>query len=218
MCCDDSKMKPVITIAIVLVVLSFLVGIYFYPQMPAEIDTHWNADGVADGQRSKFTGLFAIPIVSLILLVLFLVIPRIDPKKENIRKFRGHYDWLIFVIMAFMFYIYLLSVFWNLGAEFNFTLLLLPAFTLLFLFIGFVLEKAEPNWFVGIRTPWTLSSEKVWHKTHKLGAKLFKIAALITLFGFVFRSLAIWFVIAPIIVFVLYLIIYSYLEYLKEKH
>ncbi|MFH1802919.1 MAG: SdpI family protein [archaeon] len=210
-------MRPAITVAIVLVVLSFLMGIYFYPQMPPELDTHWGADGEANGQGSKFTALFAIPIVSVILLVLFLVIPKIDPKKENIKKFKGSYEALVFVIVAFMFYLYILYLLWNLGADFNFTLLLLPAFTLLFLFMGFVLEKAEPNWFVGIRTPWTLSSENVWHKTHKLGAKLFKIAALITLFGFVFQGLAIWFVVVPVIAFALYLVVYSYVEYRKEK-
>jgi uncharacterized membrane protein len=210
-------MRPAILIAAVLVLFSFAIGLCLYPGMPARLDSHWNAAGEADGTSSKFTGLFAIPIVSLILFLLFLFIQRIDPRKENIKKFQGYYDVLILVIVMFFLYVYVLSIWWNLGHKFNFGVVLLPAFTILFWFMGLLLEKAKMNWFIGIRTPWTLSSEKVWDKTHKVGSTLFKIAAIITLLGLFFREEAILFVIIPILVFVVYLIIYSYLEYKKEN-
>jgi uncharacterized membrane protein len=210
-------MRPAVIIAAVLVFFSFVVGFYLYPQMPNELASHWNAAGEADGTSSKFTGLFAIPIISLILLLLFLFIPRIDPKRENIKKFERYYDAMILVMIVFFLYVYILSIWWNLGNRFDFGLALLPAFTILFWFIGLMLERAKMNWFVGIRTPWTLSSEKVWNKTHKVGARLFKLAALITLLGLVFREQAILLVIIPVIVFAIYLIIYSYLVFRKEK-
>ncbi|MBS3077209.1 SdpI family protein [Candidatus Pacearchaeota archaeon] len=211
-------MRPAIIIAAVLVFFSFVVGLYLYPNMPATLDSHWNSAGQADGTSSKFSGLFAIPIVSLVLFLVMLFIPRIDPRKENIKKFQGYYDAIVLVMVVFFFYVYVLSIWWNLGWRFNFGIALLPAFTVLFWFMGLLLEKAKMNWFIGIRTPWTLSSERVWNKTHKVGARLFKVAALITLLGLVFRDQAILFVIVPVVVFAIYLIAYSYVEYRRKKH
>jgi len=211
-------MRPAIIIAAVLVFFSFVVGLYLYPNMPATLDSHWNSAGQADGTSSKFSGLFAIPIVSLVLFLVMLFIPRIDPRKENIKKFQGYYDAIVLVMVVFFFYVYVLSIWWNLGWRFNFGIALLPAFTVLFWFMGLLLEKAKMNWFIGIRTPWTLSSERVWNKTHKVGARLFKVAALITLLGLVFRDQAILFVIVPVVVFAIYLIAYTYVEYRRKKH
>ena len=78
------------------------------------------------------------------------------------------------------------------------------------------MENAKRNWFVGIRTPWTLSSETVWNKTHKLGAKMFKIAVLLAFIGFFFGSYAIFFVLIPVLSAAGYLMAYSYFEYQKE--
>jgi uncharacterized membrane protein len=87
---------------------------------------------------------------------------------------------------------------------------------LLFFYIGILCENAKRNWFIGIRTPWTLSSDKVWDKTNKLGGKLFKIAGVVALFGIFFRSYTMYFVLVPAISFAVYTIVYSYLEYRKE--
>lgn len=72
------------------------------------------------------------------------------------------------------------------------------------------------NWFIGIRTPWTLSNEKVWDKTHKVGGKMFKIAGVIALFGFFFRNYALFLTLVPVIFIVIYTFVYSYNEYQKE--
>jgi uncharacterized membrane protein len=79
-----------------------------------------------------------------------------------------------------------------------------------------LLEKAKRNWFIGIRTAWTLSSDTVWDKTHQLGAKLFKVTGLICLVGVFFQQYAFVFLIAPVLLVSLYLVIYSYVEYRKE--
>jgi len=80
-----------------------------------------------------------------------------------------------------------------------------------------LLEKSERNWFIGIRTPWTMSSDKIWHKTHILGGKLFKIAGIIAIIGIFFGKIAFFFIIIPMILFAIYLVVYSYLEYRKLK-
>ena len=204
-------------IIIAIILLSFAVGIYYYPQMPDRIASHWNAQGQVDGYMSKFWGLFLMPIISLGLLLLFILIPGIDPLKSNIQQFRKYFDGFVVLIMVFLFYLYLLTIFWNSGFRFNMITFLSPAFAMLFYYSGILIENAKRNWFIGIRTPWTMSSDKVWEKTHKIGGKLFKIAGIVALGAVFFEKDAIFFVIVPIIIFSIYTFLYSYLEYQKEN-
>lgn len=210
-------MKKINILIILIILFSFGMAVYFYPQMPERIVSHWNSQGEANGNNSKFWGLFLMPLISLIMFLLFLLIPKIDPLKANVEKFRKYFDWFILVLIIFFFYIYVLTIFWNLGYEFNFIGFLIPAFGLLFYFSGILIENAKRNWFIGIRTPWTLSSEKVWDKTHQLGGKLFKVSGIIAFLGILFPELAIYFVLIPIICVSFYLIVYSYLEYRNES-
>lgn len=200
---------------LVMILVQFLIGFYFYPQMPEQMASHWNINGEVDGYMPKVWGLFLLPLVSLGLFFLFALIPKIDPLRENIKKFMGYYEGFIALMIGFMFYIYLLTIFWNIGFVFNMNLRVIPAIGILFFYIGDLLEHSKRNWFVGIRTPWTLSSEKVWENTHRLGGKLFKISGLIAVIGILFGNLAFWFVIIPIISFSVYLVAYSYFEYQK---
>lgn len=203
-------------IILIIILISFAIGIYFYSQMPEKMASHWNTKGQVDGYMSKFWGLFLMPLISLGMFLLFILIPKIDPLKENIKKFRRYFDWFILLIIIFLFYLYLLTISWNLDFRFDFIRFLMPAFGLLFYYAGILIENAKRNWFVGIRTPWTLSNEKVWNKTHQIGGKLFKIAGVVTFLGILFPAYAIFFAIFPIISVSLYLIIYSYFEYQKE--
>lgn len=207
--------KSEVIIAIILLV-SFVIGIFLYPEMPEKMASHWNAKGEVNGYMPKFWGLFLMPIISVAILSLLILIPKMDPLKKNIDKFRKYFDIFIVVIALFLFYLYILTLLWNLGKRFNMTLFLLPAFAVLFYCIGILTENAKQNWFIGIRTPWTLSNEKVWDKTHKLGGKLFKIVALITLVGAIVGKYTILFILIPIILVVIYLFVYSYFEYKKE--
>lgn len=200
-----------------LVVLSFLIGAYFHPQMPERMASHWNAAGEADGYMSKNVALFLLPAVGLFMFVLLIILPKIDPLKENIEKFRNYFEGFIFLIVLFFLYIYLLSIFWSLGNRFDMTIAMVPAMAVLFFYIGILLENAKRNWFIGIRTPWTLSSDEVWEKTHKLGAKLFKASAIIALLGLILRDYAILLLIVPVLLSALYVVVYSYLEFQKQS-
>jgi uncharacterized membrane protein len=206
-------MKRTKIIIFLIIILFFAVGFYLYPAMPENMASHWNAAGQVDGYLPKFWGLFLMPIISLIMALLFLWIPEIDPLKENIQKFRKYFDDFIILMMLFLFYIYFLSLFWNLGQRFNMIYMITPSFAVLFYYIGIMVEKAKRNWFIGIRTPWTLSSEVVWDKTHQIGGKLFKISALLVLVGIFFGRYAILFIIMPAILTAIYTFIYSYFEY-----
>jgi uncharacterized membrane protein len=208
------RKSEIIIIGIVLI--SFAIGIYVFPEMPQKIASHWNSQGEVNGYMSKFWGIFLMPIISVALFLLFLIIPRIDPYKSNIEKFRKYYDNFILLIIVFLFYIYILTIFWNMNYRFNMITLLSPAFAILFYYSGVLIENAKMNYFIGIRTPWTLSSEKVWDKTHKIGGKLFKIAGIIAIFGILFQSYAIFFILVPMLLAAIYSVVFSYIEYQKE--
>lgn len=210
-------MKKTNIIIIIVILISFAIGIYFYSQFPDRIASHWNIKGEVDSYMSKFWGLFLMPIILLGLWLLFLLIPRIDPLKKNIEKFRKYYNGFVVLISLFLFYIYLLAIAWNTGMRFDMGRAMVPAMGILFYYIGILLKHAKRNWFIGIRTPWTLSSDKVWEKTHEIAGKFFKIAGVIAILGIFFPQWVFLFVIIPVILFAIYIIVYSYFLYQKEK-
>lgn len=203
-------------IMLITIILSFLLSIYFYPKLPESIASHWNMFGEADGYTSRIWGVLLMPIILVIALVLFILIPKIDPLRANIEKFRKYYDEFMVVVALFFLYTHLLMLLWNIGIQFNMVQLLAPAFAVLLYYSAVATENAKRNWFIGIQTPWTLSSEKVWNKTHKLGGKLLKLAALISLLGVFIPSYAALLILIPIIIITVYVIFYSYVEYQKE--
>ena len=211
------KVSKSFVIAIVaLVILLFAVSAFFYPQLPDKLASHWNAAGQADGYSSKFWGLFLLPIISIAFTLLLVLIPKIDPLKANIEQFKGYYYGFIVVFLVFFLYLHVLTIIFNLGYMLNMTLFLIPAFATLFYFIGVMISKAKRNYFIGIRTPWTLASDSVWDKTHALGGKLFKLAAIISLIGMLFGQYAIWFMLVPVMLSSVFIVVYSYLLFRKE--
>ena len=146
--------------------------------MPEKMASHWNIKGEVDGYMSRFWGLFLMPFILFGLGLLFILILRIDPLKENIEKFKKYYDGFIILFFIFMLTIYFQVILWNLGIKIGPNVILPVGLGVLFFYVGILCENAKQNWFIGIRTPWTLSSEKVWDKTHKIVGKLFKIAGI----------------------------------------
>ena len=209
-------MKITTIVSIIVILISFILGACLYSQMPDQFVSHWNINGQPNGHMPKFWGLFLMPIISLVMLILFLLLPKIDPLKENISQFRRYYDTFILLIILFMFYLNLLVIKWNRGGRFNFIQFLIPAFVILFYYAGILINHAKRNWFIGIRTPWTISSDTVWDKTHRLGGKLFKAVAIISLIGLIFPGIAFWLIIVPIMLVTVYVIVYSYFEHKKE--
>lgn len=204
-------------IVILLIVLaSFGLGLYFYPQMPQSVASHWNVQGQVDGYMPKFWGTFLMPIISVAVLLLFWIIPRFDPLKANVEKFRKYFDIFIILISLFLLYIYLLTIFWNLGLRFNLVQLMAPAFGVLLLGASVLMSNAKRNYFIGIRTPWTLQSDEVWDKTHKLGGRLFLATGVLAFLGLFFPHLAIWLIVPPVILSALSAVVYSYFEYKKS--
>jgi uncharacterized membrane protein len=157
--------------------------------------------------------MFLLPLVATGLALLLSLLPKVDPLKANIARFRGAYDWFIVFFTGYLLYLYVLTLLWNLGARFDFMVLMVPAIAILLFAVGLLVERARRNYFIGIRTPWTLASDEVWARTHRLGGKLFKIAAILTLPGIFWPGLAIWFIAAPVLLVTVVLIVASYVYY-----
>ncbi len=201
---------PVLTI-----IFSFLLAVYFYPRLPDRLVTHWGINGAPDQYGPKFFALFFMPFLSILMLLLFKFLPKTDPYKKNFKQFSGHFYTFTTLIFVFLFYIYLLSLIYNLGYYFHIGQAMSPALATLYFYAGILMSKTKRNWFVGIRTPWTISDKKVWAKTHRLGAILFKLSALLTLFATFISRFAFYFAVIPILVSSLFLFAYSYYVYQK---
>jgi uncharacterized membrane protein len=210
-------MRRSVLLAFVLVLLQFAAAAYLYPHMPDQIATHWNLAGEADGYGSKSMGLFLIPVLELVLVPVFLALPRIDPKADR-EKIMGTYSWFILAFTGYMTYFYGITLAWNLGYHNNFLRLVVPVLGMLFYGLGMLIQNVEMNWFLGIRTPWTLSSEEVWRDTHKLGGKLFKICGVLALGGLFFSGwVALFLVVLPMMLSGIYLMVYSYQRYMQVQ-
>lgn len=205
-------------IVLTLIVAATLAGLLLWSQFPEQMASHWNENDQVDGYMPKFWGVFLMPLVSLGMFLLFLVIPNIDPLKANIAQFRDTFNLFITFIIGFMLYVHVLTLLWNLGyTGFKLSQAMLPAMGLLFIVIGSLLRKAKRNFFIGIRTPWTLSSDTVWDKTHQLGAILFMISGgLAVIGGFIGGAVAFWMLFVPLIGSTLFLLVYSYVLYRDE--
>lgn len=196
--------------------LSFAIGVYYYPQMPEQMASHWNAEGQVDDYLSKFWGLFLIPITLVGLALLFMAVPRVDPLRENIEKFRKYYDGFVILFMIFMICVYLATILWSIEIRISINVFLPIAAGIMFIGAGILVENTKQNWFIGIRTPWTMSSESVWDKTHRMAGKLFKIAGVIAIVGILFQSYAVYFALVPALLVAVYTVAYSYVEYKRE--
>jgi uncharacterized membrane protein len=197
-------------------IITFAITIAVFPAAPDRIASHWNAAGQANGYMSKFWGLFLIPFLMTGFVVLLALLPRIDPHKENYEKFLDYYEGFILLFVLFLLAIQVQIILWSIGYQISPNLTFPLLIGVLFIYIGFLLEHAEQNWFVGIRTPWTLSSNTVWKKTHELGGKLFKIAGVISCIGIFAGVYALWFVLVPALAVAVITVTYSYYEFQKE--
>lgn len=204
-------------ISLVLIAIAVLAGVLLWNRLPDPMPSHWNAAGEIDGYMSKFWGIFLMPIMTVALLGLFLVIPHIDPLKANIAKFIGIFNVFIVVFVAYMLYVYALTLFAALSIPFNMTAMLIPVVGLLFIGVGYMMGSAKRNFFIGIRTPWTLSSETVWDETHKLGSKLFMLAGAVTIVSAFLGENGIWLLITAILIAAFVPIVYSYILWRREN-
>jgi uncharacterized membrane protein len=150
-----------------------------WPQLPDRLPIHCNIHGEADGWGNKFMGLLLVPFIGLGTYLLMWLLPRVDPGKANYQSFQKVYGIIRIVLMAYFAAIYAAMLVAAFGHTVNMSAVVLPLVGLLFIVLGNFLGKIRPNWFIGIRTPWTLSSQLSWDKTHRLAGWLFILMGLL---------------------------------------
>jgi uncharacterized membrane protein len=201
--------------SIFLTMVSF--GVIVSPSLPDMMASHWDIHGDVDGSMGRFWGVYLIPAITLIVVVIFWLIPHIDPLKNNIVKFRKYYDRFMLVLVLFLAYIHFLTIFFNLGIRFDMLRMIIPAVAVLFYFAGIMMEKSKRNYMVGIRTPWTLHSDDIWDRTHKLGGLLFKFGSVMLLISLVSSSIFLPLLILTLLLVSVVPIVYSYILYKKKS-
>lgn len=156
--------------------------------LPAEnIPVHWNSEGIADRFADRAEAvmlLWIMPATALVLTALFAALPQLDPLRENLYKSRKAYNAVWIVNMLLFLGIHGGICYMTVQANApettpnEFVRFVIAGSGVLFVVLGNYLPKTRQNWFLGIRTPWTLSSEYTWEKTHRLAGRLFFAAGL----------------------------------------
>ncbi|HKY98101.1 MAG TPA: DUF1648 domain-containing protein [Gemmatimonadaceae bacterium] len=194
-----------------LIIAAVVISIVAYPDLPERMPTHWGANGEVNGWSSRLWGAWMVPLIMAAMWLLLRAIPHIDPRKANYEKFAGMYDAFIILILGFLLVMHGVVVAAATGSDVKMDKIVMPLVGVFIAAMGFLIPRAAPNWFIGIRTPWTLTSDESWVKTHKLGGPLFVALGLVmALSSLIAPEQAIWILVAAAIGIVIFLFIYSY--------
>jgi uncharacterized membrane protein len=205
-------------IPLLIIAAAVIASAVVYPKLPLTIPTHWDMLGRPNGWSSRLWGAWVMPIFLVALWAFMRVLPRIDPRGGNYAKFGGAYEGIIVSIMLFMLGTHIIILRAALGYPVAMERVLPIGLGVLFIAIGNLLPRARPNWFIGIRTPWTLSSDRVWEKTHRFGGHVFVGAGILMVLSALVT--APW---APVALFTIIVLctasvlVYSYVEWKREQ-
>ena len=203
---------------LIMIIITFAISFYFYPQLPERIPTHWNFRGEIDGYSNKLSGILIMPIMNLVMYVMFLFLPALDPKKENYKLFESTYIYFRYLFLIFFICMHIMIIAAALGYMNDTGRLVMLGVSLLFMLMGNVMGRLKHNYFVGVKTPWTLANEEVWTKTHRLAAKLWTAGGLI---GAVLAALNFnpgWIFLIILILPSLIPVVYSYIIFNRLKN
>ena len=206
----------------ILIILATWTGTYtIYPYLPDQIPTHWNIYGEIDQWSSKLRAAILLPGITTGIYLLFLAIPYLEPRRKHFIKSKGFYQMIKHAMVIFLTAIYVLSIWASFNNDLSVGTFVPVGVGILFILIGNYLSQVKSNFLMGIRTPWTLSSEESWRKTHRLGGITFTIAGLMFI-AMPFLNLSEpWNFAIPItaiIISAIIPIVYSYMYFLQDKN
>ncbi|MDE7320936.1 MAG: SdpI family protein [Lachnospiraceae bacterium] len=161
-----------------LALAGILLTAVLYPILPEQIPTHWNMDGTVT-YGSRYT-IFITAGMGILFAVLFDILPKIDPRRKNYEKFGSFYDLFCVLMEIFMLMINGVIITETLHpGTLSVPMFISLSIGILFVVIGNFMPKFKSNFYMGIKTPWTLSSDEVWRKTHRLGGRCFFLSGLL---------------------------------------
>ena len=168
-------------LAPVLILAAVVFSIAVYSRLPERTPVHWDLHGEVTRYGSRAEGAFFAPSFMLLIWLLLRFLPRIDPRRANYEKFADTYDLLINSVVALFLVMHVALIGTALGWPVSMTRLGPALIGLQFVILGNALPRARPNWWFGIRTPWTLSNDRVWTRTHRVGGYLLAAAGVVLL-------------------------------------
>jgi uncharacterized membrane protein len=174
-------------IAGLLIAATLIVTLALYHELPARIPVHWNLRGEVNGYGDK-QELFFMPVAMVFMVLLFAALPWLSPRRFEVRAFRSTYLYIMVLLIAFLAYLHALKLWAAFSKPLDMNRALLIAAFLMLIFLGNVFGRVRRNFFIGVRTPWTLANEKVWDATHRFAARVFVAAGLIGLLSMVVSS------------------------------
>jgi uncharacterized membrane protein len=206
-------MKKSTLVSCVLIVLATLaVTLYIYPSLPELVPLHWNAAGKADRIGPKWELAVTMPAVMAGLTLMFGVLPSLSPRQYSIDPFKDSYATIARITLAMLAYIHVLTLWAATGAQFDMGRAILGATTLTIALIGNQMGKVRRNFWIGIRTPWTLADERVWYATHRFGGKTMVAGSLAALLA-VLLGAPLWLVVGLVTAGAVTPALYSLLYY-----
>ena len=167
-------------IAPAVIVAMWAFALAVYGALPDQVPTHWNLAGEADDWSPRAWGAFVAPVIATLTIpLLWWVLPRLDPRRDNIERFRPELYLVGNLMVLFFALLEVLTLGAALGWPVDVTSAVLAAVGLLFVGIGNYLPRFRSNWWMGVRTPWTLESERVWRETHRVAGRTFVAGGLV---------------------------------------
>ena len=207
-------------VALALTAIATAAGLYFTPDLKAPVPIHWGLDGKPDGFAPEWALMLVGPGGMLATIGIFWIIPWLSPRRFTVDTFMRTYLKLMLIVVTMLGYIFAISLWTGIHGPVGTDRFMAAGLGLLLVMMGNLMGKVHRNFFVGIRTPWTLASERVWYATHRWGAKVAVGAGLAalaaTLLGapvWVVFSLVIAGFLAPV---VYSLVLYKHLERSRE--
>lgn len=194
---------------LILCILSFIGHLIVYPMLPEMIPIQWSSSGEVSSWGQKYMDLI-LALLPIVIMFLMMVTPKIDPRKANYNKHSHVYHLFLVGITLLLVACSWLSALAGLGYDVNIHTLLPLALGCLFIAFGNHMPQIRSNYFFGIKTPWTLASDVVWKKTHKMGGILFCIMGILLIISAFSRSTSFVKMILVPYVFISILLLYGY--------
>jgi uncharacterized membrane protein len=202
----------------VLIGLALIFTAVVYGRLPERMPVHWSWQGEVDRWGGRLEGALLLPGLALVIWLLLRFLPRIDPRRANYERFQGTYDLLINLLVTAIVACHVLLLGKALGWPLPVARLLPALLGVLLIAIGNMLPRARPNWWFGIRTPWTLSSDRVWARTHRVGGYLLVGAGVVWLVSALLPArYNLQIGLAALSAAVLISAVYSYVAWRKER-
>jgi uncharacterized membrane protein len=173
--------RTAIITCLVIVIGITIYTLALYPSLPDKIPTHWDINGEVDGWSDRSTGAWLGVGFVMFVFGLLLILPSWSPKAFSVDNFREPFNFLMTVITGWMALLQTITLYAAQHPQTDVGRLIIATICLLLAIIGNMLGKVRRNFWIGIRTPWTLASDDVWYATHRFGGRLMVLTSLISM-------------------------------------